>query len=385
MSHQRAQHGFEPVRTSDIAVGGVKTSSSSSFSSSIHSLEATAQPPKDHYHLAYIILFIQGAGTLFPWNVFITAGDYFSSRFCGTTFYDTYNNYFSLSFTLFNVACLVLALAVQHKISVKSRVVVPFGIIFLAFAVITFLVLQVDADPVLLFWITLVDCAICGGATAFLSGGVFGLAGQLPPLYTQAVMGGQGLAGVSVSIASLASIWASPEKTDDDDAYDCRYYSSIDYSALAYFSVADLVVLISIVCYFVLLTLPFVQYYQAKSNPQKPVGSLQGSVSAGELLDNENPYADESVEAPLMAIDPDHQGLLSDTDFGQLTAYPEAGTASPVRKKKKAKSWSYLSGVFKQVSSLAWGVCFVFTVTISLFPSIAARIQPHSGMGRYNI
>jgi equilibrative nucleoside transporter 1/2/3 len=35
------------------------------------------EAPKDKFMLVYIIMAIQGAGTLFPWNAFISAPDYF--------------------------------------------------------------------------------------------------------------------------------------------------------------------------------------------------------------------------------------------------------------------------------------------------------------------
>lgn len=33
--------------------------------------------PKDRFSLVYCIMFLQGAGLLFPWNSFISAPDYF--------------------------------------------------------------------------------------------------------------------------------------------------------------------------------------------------------------------------------------------------------------------------------------------------------------------
>jgi hypothetical protein len=33
--------------------------------------------PKDRFNLVYLIMALQGAGTLFPWNAFISAPDYF--------------------------------------------------------------------------------------------------------------------------------------------------------------------------------------------------------------------------------------------------------------------------------------------------------------------
>jgi hypothetical protein len=33
-----------------------------------------------------LIFFLQGIGQLFPWNAFISASAYFSTRFCGTRY-----------------------------------------------------------------------------------------------------------------------------------------------------------------------------------------------------------------------------------------------------------------------------------------------------------
>ena len=46
------------------------------------------------------ILFLQGVGTLFPWNVFITANSYYHNRFCTTSYDSTFQNYFGISFNL---------------------------------------------------------------------------------------------------------------------------------------------------------------------------------------------------------------------------------------------------------------------------------------------
>lgn len=37
--------------------------------------------PTDRWRLAYVSYLVLGCGTLLPWNVFITAADYFESQF----------------------------------------------------------------------------------------------------------------------------------------------------------------------------------------------------------------------------------------------------------------------------------------------------------------
>jgi hypothetical protein len=48
---------------------------------------------------------------------------------------------------------------------------------------------------------------------------VFGTAGQMPTVYTQAVMGGQGLAGLTVSLSGIVTTAARP--ASDPDASIC--------------------------------------------------------------------------------------------------------------------------------------------------------------------
>ena len=68
-----------------------------------------------------------------------------------------------------------------------------------------------------LFYFTCLSLAVVGICTALMSGGVFGLAGIFPQICTQALMSGQGLAGV---IVSLSSIFTTLAVAPDDD--DCQ-------------------------------------------------------------------------------------------------------------------------------------------------------------------
>ena len=44
----------------------------------------------DKYHAAFLIMYLQGIGVLFPWNAFITCTNYYNLRFAGTSVATSY-------------------------------------------------------------------------------------------------------------------------------------------------------------------------------------------------------------------------------------------------------------------------------------------------------
>ena len=65
-------------------------------------------PTEDGSRVAYGIFFWQGMANLFPWNAYITAAGYFVIRFCGSTFADSFENFFSVAFMVSQTILLVL-------------------------------------------------------------------------------------------------------------------------------------------------------------------------------------------------------------------------------------------------------------------------------------
>jgi equilibrative nucleoside transporter 1/2/3 len=219
--------------------------------------------PADFGFLAYMIMFYEGVGNLFPWNAFITASTYFSARFCGTAVSENFENYFSLTFTLSQTIGLAISIVFQNKLTLQQKIVWPLLAYSVIFAVTTFLVTQKDIDPDLLFWATLLSMCMCGLCGAVLSSGLFGLGAMLPPAYTGALMNGQGLAGLIVASAGILTLMAnsgndfcdSDDDAKDDDGDECP--QEIDYSALAYFIIATLILFTCILAYWALKRLPF--------------------------------------------------------------------------------------------------------------------------------
>ncbi len=217
-------------------------------------VDALAIPPGN---TAGWIFFWEGLGNLFPWNAFITASYYFADRFCGTPYEDTFENFFSITFTLSQTIGLALAIKYEDKIKLKHRVLFPL-ITYSTIFIITTLFVLFPMDGSLLFWLTLLSACICGLCGALLSGGLFGLAAIFPPKYTSNLMNGQALAGLTVSFSSIVTSLASDriDVCSDDDLSDDGCGFSVNYSALAYFLIATIVLTSCIFAFIALLKLP---------------------------------------------------------------------------------------------------------------------------------
>lgn len=226
-------------------------------------LTAAMDLPVDIGYMVYIIMFYEGVGNLFPWNAFITASNYYGARFCGTSFETTFENFFSITYTLSQTIGLALSIVYQNKLSLRSKVIYPLMCYSAVFLVSTILVTIQDIDPTLLFWLTLISCCLCGLFGAVLSGGLFGLGAMFPPVYTAALMNGQGVAGLTVAVASLlTSLATAPidDCSDDNAGDDGDCTQSLDYSALAYFIIATLILASCIFAFLSLNSFSFARF-----------------------------------------------------------------------------------------------------------------------------
>lgn len=216
--------------------------------------------------LAYAILFLLGVGNMLPWNAFITAQSYFASRFCGTIFANSFENFFSISYTLAQPLGLLVSLFYGHKIPMISQIRIPLIIYAILFGLTTILV-TINMETSILFGLTLICTFLCGFTGAIMNGGLFGIAGLLPAKYTSALMLGSAQAGLLISVASfitrIATIDLSNCSEDDD------YYSSsgsvgcssfaIDDGAIAYFCLSTIVIFICQASFEIFVHLPFLK------------------------------------------------------------------------------------------------------------------------------
>lgn len=200
--------------------------------------------PADRCNLVWIILFMQGMGSLFGWNMFITAESFFSSRLdqLGTRWGACVGLYITLVFQITNI--------VTQLCCAMFRIQRIFGALLLQTAIFVFCLVLVQLehlDQDTYFILLLSAVALDGAATAVMNAGVYGISGGLPSQFTGAVMQGQAIAGVVPAAAAIVARTVAP----GDDKQ----------SAIIYFSVAIALVACCLVSYLALHKMPLVIHH----------------------------------------------------------------------------------------------------------------------------
>lgn len=298
--------------------------------------------PRDKYHAVWLIFFILGLGTLLPWNFFITASAYFTSRLKSSsneTASDTrnvleskFNNVMTLCAMVPLLIFTCLNSFIHQRVPQKLRISGSLVVIFVVF-LITAVVVKVDMEPLSFFSFTMIKIVCINSFGAIFQGSLFGLAGILPTTYTTPIMSGQGLAGTFAAFAMICALASG---------------SALQDSAFGYFITACVVILLAITSYIVLPKMEFFQYYM-ESNSSRP-------------------SADEDNKMDLLKKD--------DSAENQPAVSVMEDEASPTVS---------VINIFKRIWVMALSVCFIFTVTIGTFPSVTVDVKSTvAGDGAWN-
>lgn len=162
--------------------------------------------PVDRYHSVYLIMFLQGMGMLFGWNMFITAVVYFQFRLANSRWQACVENYVTFAFQVCNVGVQLLLTA--YPVDVVFPMLCVNTLVFAACVALVYVDISLD-----LFFALTIACAMMAGVTcAGISAGVYGIGGTLPPSHTQAVMSGQALGGVVVAVSSVLFASVLPQQ-----------------------------------------------------------------------------------------------------------------------------------------------------------------------------
>ena len=203
------------------------------------------RPRDDRFGLCYIVFLLAGAGTMFPWNVFITERAYFDVRLFAPPFTpalaDSFESVFGVAYLLIN-ACAQYAMVVTgvaNRLSPGAMVTAPLFAMAVLLALtgcITY-ARRMSGDATMA--ITIVTLMTLGVLTALVQAGSFALASVLPPVYNQAIMSGQAVAGIATAVIALLSTAAG--RSGDDDVSD-EEADAIAAQAAAYFFTSALAV-----------------------------------------------------------------------------------------------------------------------------------------------
>nr|XP_056708999.1 equilibrative nucleoside transporter 1 [Euleptes europaea] len=308
----------------------------------------TDNSPQDRFRAVWLIFFILGLGTLLPWNFFMTATMYFTSRLGEsqntssvdrvadvnvtgrgadpppTYLQSIFNNVMTISAMLPLLIFTCLNSFIHQRIPQQVRIVSSLVAIFLVFMVTAILV-KVSMEPLPFFTITMLKIVIINSFGAILQGSLFGLAGLLPASYTTPIMSGQGLAGTFAALAMICAIASGSEIAD---------------CAFGYFITACVVILLAIGSYMVLPRLDFFRYYSMKDKTEYQTHENHSELETKvDLIRKDEP---NGVEPKNPANVPNHE--------------------------------SSVLSIFGKIWVMAVSVCLVFTITIGVFPSVTAAV-----------
>eukprot|EP00795_Rhopilema_esculentum_P011198 gene11198-21339_t len=288
----------------------------------------------DWLNMTYIIIYLQGVGSLLPWNFFITARGYFEMKFKGdANIQNMFESAFSVAAMIPNVLSLLVNVFLTKQVNRNLRMLTCLFVTLVCF-ILTAAFVRIDTSSWTkeFFGVTIGIVALINMACAIYGGTFFGVAGVIGQKYTQAMMGGQGLGGTFAALASILSLVIGSKPED---------------SAFGYFLTAVMVTLVCLVAYFIFFRLAYVKYCLNRNEFR----SLRGSQA--------------STKPSINALTASSSSLLSVTSLGSSFS----STQYPIREKTP-----YLQ-ILKDLSPMSLSVSFVFVVTLSLYPSVVSGIQ----------
>ena len=189
-------------------------------------------------------MLLLGAGILFPYNVLITAVDYFDKL------YPDENLEFFIPMVMNYPSPILQFLMIKYGRTMSFTRRIVFWFLLQSALLVTIPLVQGHMAHTANLWFLLTNIFVLGAGTAILQSSIFGFAGMLPPKFTQAIMSGNAVAGLVVSAARIITKAAFPDDVD-----------GLKKSAMVYFALSAFTTTMCVLGYMAMLKLPFTKHY----------------------------------------------------------------------------------------------------------------------------
>ncbi|PAV84049.1 hypothetical protein WR25_07602 [Diploscapter pachys] len=217
-------------------------------------------PPKDKGNFVFYCVVLIGLGVLMPWNMFITiAPQYYVEYWFSSNGTSWYSNTFMSSLTIssqtpnacINLTNIFLAIAGSLVLRVALPILVNTINVITIIALIYFFEPN-EADYPWFYGATLGIVVVINISNGLYENSVFGIFADFPFRYTNALIVGNNMCGIFISLISIAVTLLIPD--------DPRR------TALIYFTVSLGILLVCAYCLWSLTGTQFFKYYQRKGN-----------------------------------------------------------------------------------------------------------------------
>ncbi|XP_030855577.1 nucleoside transporter FUN26-like isoform X2 [Strongylocentrotus purpuratus] len=196
------------------------------------------------------IFFIQGIGTLYPWNSFLTVEWFFTDyKFANVSDSTEYKDKFNLYITFGNFAVYVLFLFIALFFAGSRSKLQCFVCLVLQLFLFIFTTILAAVDssqwPGAFFGVTMVIVVLFSAGSAVYQSGMYSLAAKIPGSYSiDSYIAGQGCGGTFVAVFTIIST---------------RVTDSLRGLAIMHFSIASVVLLVCTITYRLLFKLDYVR------------------------------------------------------------------------------------------------------------------------------
>ena len=291
--------------------------------------------------------------------------DYFDETFPGSNI----AFYVPLAYIVPQLPLLVLMVNYGHHFSYTSRILWSFALVGVVLILMPFLAHYSK-------FVVLGLTVLLGVATAVLQPSLFGFTSQLPGIYSQGVMAGQGVAGIMASVLRIVTKASLPGKGRE--------------SATIYFMLAASSIVACIAGFIFLVRMDFTKYYLRRS------GHADHRDDRVPLVDDEGGRNSSSPSTPSSARD-FSDGLRSPlVDNAEISRVRESSAGHP-RGRSVEELQTYSAAIAsgdetpaERKSSLQicidmWEMCLavylVFTMTFIVFPGETGDIAYRETIG----
>ncbi|KAJ2449794.1 hypothetical protein GGF42_004663 [Coemansia sp. RSA 2424] len=324
----------------DTAAAGIATTTDSIRQITEDAVDTSPRATRMSNKITYLLFLGMGLATLLPWNLFISASEFYQYQFAGSSQQHTFQNSFSVAYMVTNLVFNLYAMVTVTKSDPNVRILYGLVANTLAYLVGMAMPLMRDYRGAVSFHIVMAQLAVTAAASGMLTNSLFALVVHFSPSHSEGILSGQAVAGIIATVAQLATAYSVPPSDSADSI--APALSGLDGPpsgliprTIAYFAFAFVVNL--------LLTAAFCRvrrdpYYQQRSK---------------------------------LAYTPSAPASARETETEQLiTSSSAASVTSDI---------AAFKSTFSQISGYSYVILLDFALTLSIFPSVTALVTSTSG------
>ncbi|KAJ2794613.1 hypothetical protein H4R20_006165 [Coemansia guatemalensis] len=288
----------------------------------------------------YLLFLGMGLATLLPWNLFISASEFFKYQFSGSRQEYTFQNWFSVTYMVITFLSTVYAMLTVNKSNPNTRILSGLIANTVVYIVGIALPFMRGLRGSISFYIAITQLGTTAITSGLLMNSVFALVAHFPAVHSEGILSGQAIAGVLATVAQLVAAYTvSPPSINpsfDDEAPDSA--DGLVFRTVAYFS---FVAAVNLGLTYAFCSIRRDPYYQQQSKLTFPVHT---------------PTHDQGSETERLI---------------PLPALP--ATPSPT------SDVSALKDTFHQISGYVYVVILDFALTLSVYPSVTSLVSSTDG------